>query len=358
MSIYSVNTTQAYELVKLALASNVVPHLISAPGVGKSAIAKQIAENFNLEMIDYRASGGLPEDQSGLPFRDGQVSRFLPFAHIFPIQGLTEIPKGKNGWLLFLDEIDAASRDMAAALYRLIYDREVGQYPLHPDVFIMTAGNSQEHNAISNNHGTAMQSRMSHITIVSDSKNWLDKVAPKIGIDYRVTAFIAAYPNKLNDFNPNHKDLSFCSERTWEFTSNICKSIPTSGIPNWVLPLIAGTITSGVAAEFVQFTQVFDSVPKFKDVVKDPTATPIPDIPTLKWATVCSLAQNISKELPAITDKKEVEEVIQACTYYVEQFPLTYQLVFARTVLGVLPTIRSNIKWIQFLSKINKYLND
>ena len=356
MSLYGVNVGQAYNLVKLALSADLVPHLISAPGVGKSATAKRIAKEFNLELIDYRAAGGLPEDQSGLPWRDGEISRFLPFAEEFPIEGLTKVPEGKKGFLLFLDEIDAASREMAASLYRLIYDREVGKKKLHSLTYIITAGNGQEHNAISNNHGTAMQSRMSHIRVLSDTKYWIEEVCPLIGIDYRVLAFISAFPAKLNDFNPDHEDLSFCCERTWEAVSKICKQFPSPDLPDWTIPLISGTITSGVGAEFVQFTQVFKSIPKFQDVVKDPLAIPVPDIPTLKWATICSLAQNLSSFKSEEPKKKD--EVIEACVKYVEQYPLTYQIVFGRMVVSLTPTIRTNPKFIKLLVKINKDIND
>lgn len=38
---------------------------------------------------------------------------FMPF-NIFPLEN-TPLPKGKNGWLLFLDEFNSAPKDVQAA---------------------------------------------------------------------------------------------------------------------------------------------------------------------------------------------------------------------------------------------------
>lgn len=42
--------------------AKLVPFLRSSPGMGKSAIFAEIADEFNLEFIDYRVSGAEPTD--------------------------------------------------------------------------------------------------------------------------------------------------------------------------------------------------------------------------------------------------------------------------------------------------------
>lgn len=76
---------------------------------------------------------GLPNIQNGRSVWSPNQS--------FPLQSMDEVPEGYDGWLLFLDEITNAPMAVQAASYRLILDREVGQYKLHDKVFIASAGN-------------------------------------------------------------------------------------------------------------------------------------------------------------------------------------------------------------------------
>lgn len=344
--MYSVNTQDAYRLLKIALAADVVPHLVSSPGIGKSALIKKLAKEFNLTLIDYRASGGVPEDLSGLPFRNKDKAEFLPFTDIFPTKDTT-IPVGSNGFLLFLDELNSASRPMLAALYKLILDRQVGQLDLHPQAYIVTAGNRMSDRAITNQIGTALQSRMVHIDIETDTQVWLKDVAYPMNYDHRVIAFISAFPNKLNDFDPDHNNPTFCCQRTWEFVNKLVMQFDEKeGLPEWSIPLFAGTVTPGVAVEFVQFTQVFKSIPTLKEVVNDPIGTKVPTEATLQWATVCSLAQQI---------KEDNFEFIAA---YIDKYRLTFKLVFYRMVLAKNPDMRRNPEAIKAMVSIQKYLND
>ena len=69
--------------------------------MGKSSIAKQVADKYNLEVIDLRLTELDSSDIQGLPyFKDGK-STFLPF-DTFPIES-TPIPTGYKGWCILLN---------------------------------------------------------------------------------------------------------------------------------------------------------------------------------------------------------------------------------------------------------------
>lgn len=69
--------------------------------MGKSSLAKSIAERNGLKVIDLRLTELDSSDLNGLPyFKDGK-STFLPF-DTFPLAD-TPIPDGYNGWLLLLN---------------------------------------------------------------------------------------------------------------------------------------------------------------------------------------------------------------------------------------------------------------
>lgn len=100
-------------LINDCLQAGLVPFVTSDPGIGKSAIFKQVARSHNLKVIDHRMSTSLPEDFSGLPRFIGENATFSPF-DLFPIN-TTKVPDGFDGWMLFLDEFNSAEIDVQAA---------------------------------------------------------------------------------------------------------------------------------------------------------------------------------------------------------------------------------------------------
>lgn len=62
MTIFTMTPKKARsEIVKL-LAAGLVPFLRGSPGMGKSAMLHDIADEFGLEVIDLRLSQCAPED--------------------------------------------------------------------------------------------------------------------------------------------------------------------------------------------------------------------------------------------------------------------------------------------------------
>ena len=87
--------------IERAFAAKLVPFVKSSPGLGKSSIIRQIAQEHNLKVLDLRLGQCDPTDILGFPnIKDGR-SVYHPPKDI-PIEG-DEIPTGYNGWLLFLN---------------------------------------------------------------------------------------------------------------------------------------------------------------------------------------------------------------------------------------------------------------
>lgn len=308
---------------------------------GKSQIAKQIAKNLNLQLIDIRLSQMDSTDLSGLPhFTSDGKAEFVPF-NIFPIES-TPLPNGKDGFLIFVDELNSASRNVIAAAYRVILDKEVGQHKLHPNVAIICAGNLASDKAIVNNMGTAMQSRLIHLVLETNFNGWLEEVAIPHDYDHRVIAFLAQYPNKLMDFKPDHSELTYCCPRSWEFMHRLVKGKEVSQDK---IPLYAGTITSGVAVEFVTFCKLFDNLITFKEIIKSPSTCTIPSDSSLRWATLTSILSNVTVD------------TFEAVATYADRFSMDFRVFFYRAVLAKSPQLKSEPAFIKRLVTISKYLD-
>lgn len=345
--LYRVGPRKAKEYIIDVLEAGLVPFVQSSPGIGKSSIFRTVAAEFNLALIDHRLSTSPPEDLSGLPqFKNGKAS-FAPFEELFPLQD-TPMPlnaKGEpmDGWLVFLDEFNSAKKDTQAASYKLILDRMTGQHKLHDKVLMGAAGNLMTDHAIVNPLSTAMQSRVVHIEMVSDFTEWLEDVAIAHGYDHRLIAFLNQYPSKLMDFVPGHSDRTFCCPRTWEFMNKLIKGKKVSASKT---ALYAGTITSGVAAEFTQFIKVYDSLVKFEEVMANPESVPVPTDASSRWAVIAMLAE------------KADDNTIEKLSTYADRMPMNFRVLFYRMAIqqGKGSNIRHHPRVRQAMMDLAQYL--
>jgi len=185
---------------------------------------------------------------------------------------------------------NSAPMAVQAAAYKLVLDRKVGKFDLHKNTAIVCAGNDITHGAIANRLSTAMQSRLVHMNLTVSSEDWLDWAAQN-GIDYRITSFIEFRPEILHKFDPDHNDQTFACPRTWEFANRLIKK--ANNLDDY-LSLLSGTLSEGVAREFVSYTGMMAVLPTMKDIIADPKNIDIDGDPALLYAVSHMVAANIT----------------------------------------------------------------
>ncbi len=341
MNLYRCTPRQARLFIIDIIEAGLVPFLKSSPGMGKSSIFKSVSDEFRLINIDHRLSTSQPEDLSGYPDLSSGRARFVPF-DIFPTED-TVLPKDKEGWLLFFDEFNAAPKSVQAASYKTILDRMVGQYKLHQRVAIGAAGNLDSDRAIVNPLSTAMQSRVVTLEMELNHEEWMQDIALKQGYDPRIIAYLNFKKDDLMDFRPDHEERTFCCPRTWEFMNRLVKNKP---ITDYKMPEYAGTITSGVAAAFVQFTKVFNEMVTVDEIMRDPYNCRMPQDVSTKWAVVSHL-------MSVVTDKN-FKEIAQFTT----RLDVSFRILFMRGALIRNKDFRSHPEFIAQLSTLAKYLHE
>ena len=307
-----ITPSQAVDALIDIVQAKLVPMLHGSPGVGKSDIYKQVADHFNLELIDFRLSQVDPVLLMGFPsiIEEDSKSTFIPLKN-FPLEG-DAIPEGKDGWFILFDEINTAPNSVQAAAYKILLDKMVGDKPLHSNVAMGAAGNLTTDGAITNRMSTALQSRLIHLTLQVSTKDWLTW-ANKAEIDYRITSFIKFEPNLLHKFDSKHTDNTFPCPRTWNFLSALCKN--WKEIPNSKLPVIAGTIGEGPAVEFKAFTDIMESLPTFTQMCENPSTLRIPDDPSTIYAMIGLIGHNIN------------ETNIEVLMKLIKRFPIEFQVI-------------------------------
>lgn len=194
----------------------------------------------------------------------------------------------------------------------------VGNHKLHKNVAIVAAGNLESDNAIVQPMSTALQSRMAHLELVVDSKEWVDWASSN-EIDHRITSYINFRPDALYSFSPDHTDKTYASPRTWEFANRILQV--TDAASSEALPMLAGTISEGVAREFLGFCKIHMNLPKLGEIIANPTSIKVPDEPSILFAMSGALGNNANVDN------------IGALMKFVKRLPVEFQVVTMREIV-------------------------
>ena len=341
MSI-QVNVEEAKDLIIRALKANLVPMLTGSPGIGKSDLVRSIADQFNLELIDLRLAQCDPTDLLGFPHIDEETKKasYYPM-NTFPLE-TDEIPNGKNGWLLFLDEFNHADRSVQKAAYKLVLDKMIGPFKLHDHTRIICAGNLNTDNAFVEDMSTAMQSRLCpHLELSVDLDVWLNW-AVKNDIDHRITSYIKYKPNNLYNFSPDHVDKTYPCPRTWAFLSKMIKEEKQIG--HNLLPLIAGTISEGAAREFVAYTKIYKDLLTVEEILKAPEKAQVPTEPAMLYALSGAIANRLTtgNAKPLLT--------------FIFRMPIEFQIICLREAVARNPNILKESMIAEWMAKHSKEL--
>lgn len=334
-----VKLSQAHDMIVQCIKVGLVPIVKGSPAVGKSSIVHQIAKEFDLKVIDLRLAQCDPTDLLGFPNTANGRGRYVPM-ETFPIEG-DAVPEGYDGWLLFMDEFTSAPRGVQASAYKLVLDRMVGTHHLHKKVAIVCAGNLETDGAIVEEMSTALESRLIHMEVTVDHIDWCEGWAMKNGIDHRITSFIKFKPGMLYTFSPDHTDCTYASPRTWEFANRLVKG-KEIGIED--IPLLAGTISEGVAREFRTFTQIYSNLPTLTQMMEQATTLPVPQEPSILFALTGSIAHNAN------------DENAGPLMDFVSRLPIEFQVVTLREMVRRSPALMNHKSVQAWITKNAKEL--
>lgn len=241
-----------------ALVAQKVPTFLwGAPGIGKSSIVKQIANDKNLDFIDLRLALMDPTDLKGIPFYDKESHTALWAPPAF-------LPRKGKG-ILFLDELNSAPPAVQSSAYQLILDRRVGEYELPEGWAIIAAGNREGDRGVTYRMPAPLANRFVHFELevsVDDWREW----AYKYKISSKIIAYISYKNEHLFTFDAKSENKSFATPRSWEYVGNILKSnLPAT----LLLDTISGAVGRDVAVSFLSFLKVMDRMPDIEKILED-----------------------------------------------------------------------------------------
>jgi hypothetical protein len=280
------NAVQA--LVKFNLDANskelhLIPMLHSAPGLGKSAIVKQVAEDLDIEcrtvifaQFDSGELGGFPvlsEDRK-------QYNRAKPFFMAFE--------KDSKG-ILFLDELPQSPISNQNIAAQLVNDGRIGEHKLPKGWTVVCAGNPMAARAGTNAMPSHLKDRLTHFDIEPDTEAFLDYAFNR-DFTPEVTGFLLHRPEYLSMFDPNVNVSP--SPRSWERANTIVGL----GLPaDLEMTTLAGQVGNAASADFIGFIKIMRELPDPIKSLAHPLEAMIPEKPAVLYAFCSAIAAYVTE---------------------------------------------------------------
>lgn len=295
--VLSISVTQSELLEVLLNVAPVRPVFIwGAPGIGKSAIVQQFADEVGLPCVSLLGSQLAPEDIIGIPQIKGETSEFLP----------PKMIARKDPYVLFLDELNACSQEVQKAFYSLIHERRVGEYHLPEGSIVIGAGNRAQDSAIVKTMSSALINRMVHVQLKADSKQWLSWAYTN-GIHPWITEYITQRPDQLFSEPPKTEE-PYSTPRSWHMLSDALKESGAGEkeLPEEYLRMITyGCISAKHAGMFLAFTKTLGNKHLLSDIIKGEARFPDkPEERDVLYFIAQSFRAKLLQELPQ--DKQKI----------------------------------------------------
>lgn len=217
-SASEITVNELGDIIKKYLAAgsslNYALKILGHPGVGKSAVVKQIAEEMNYYFIDTRLAFKENVDLGGYPVPDHETKQMIYFRPRFIPPA--EVPAGYKGILWFLDESNRAHPTVIQTLFQIITEGKCGEHLLPPETSIILAGNlgEEDDTTITEFDDSALDGRLAIFHLKPSAEDWLSW-GHGAGIHTSILRYISTFPERLWDeqnINPN--------PRGWHQVSN------------------------------------------------------------------------------------------------------------------------------------------
>lgn len=237
--------------------------MLGPPGVGKTAIVEQIAEEVGINFVSYSITHHTRQSALGLPFivseefdgREYSVSEYTMseiIASVFKIRSETGVHEG----ILFLDEINCASETLAPAMLQFLQYKTFGMHRLPEGWIIVCAGNPPEYNRSAREFDPAMLDRLMRIDVEPNVNIW-QEYATTHGVHPAVTTYLDAKPGNFYNVRAKARGSKIVTSRGWEDLSRMIQAYERLGkVPPATLP---GRYLqdSAIANEFSVYYELF-----------------------------------------------------------------------------------------------------
>ena len=153
--------------------------LMGPPGIGKTAILHQVAEELGVGLVSYSITHHTRQSALGLPFivertfggKKYQMTEYTMSEIVASVYREIEDHGHKEG-ILFLDEMNCVSETLAPVMLQFLQYKTFGMHAIPEGWLVVTAGNPPEYNSSAREFDPVTWDRLKRIDVEPDLKAW------------------------------------------------------------------------------------------------------------------------------------------------------------------------------------------
>lgn len=201
--------------------------LLGAPGVGKTAVMEQIAQELGIALVSYSMTHHTRQSALGLPFIEekeygGENYRVSEYTMSEIIASVYDVMKksGIEEGILFLDEINCVSETLAPSMLQFLQYKVFGRHRVPEGWVIVTAGNPPEYNKSVREFDVVTMDRLKVLDVEAEYGVWKE-YAQEQGIHNVITSYLELKKEHFYRIETTVKGRSYVTARGWEDLSQI-----------------------------------------------------------------------------------------------------------------------------------------
>lgn len=216
--------------------------LIGPPGIGKTAIMEQVAEECQVGLVSYTITHHTRQSAIGLPHIETRnyagheltVTEYTMSEIIASVYACME-KTGKKEGILFIDEINCVSETLAPTMLQFLQNKTFGSHKVPDGWLIVAAGNPPEYNKSVREFDIVTLDRVRRMDIQENLEVW-EEYAREHQVHGVILSYLAVRKENFYLLENTVDGKYFVTARGWEDLSEILKNYEALQIPvTWEL---------------------------------------------------------------------------------------------------------------------------
>ena len=209
--------------------------LMGPPGIGKTAIMEQIAQELKVGLVSYSMTHHTRQSALGLPFiehktyggREYAVSEYTMSEIIASVYDTMEATGLKEG-ILFLDEINCVSETLAPAMLQFLQYKIFGRHRVPEGWIVVTAGNPPEYNNSVREFDIVTWDRLKRIDVEPDYDVWKEYAYQK-AVHPAILTYLDIKKDDFYKIETTVDGKTFVTARGWSDLSDMIRLYEKNG---------------------------------------------------------------------------------------------------------------------------------
>ena len=236
--------------------------LMGPPGVGKTAIFYQLAQELGVNLVSYTMTHHTRQSALGLPvlrektfggktYTATEYTMSEILASVHERIEKTGVPTG----ILFLDEINCVSETLMPAMLQLLQSKQFGTHRLPEGWVIVAAGNPPEYNKSVRDFDVVTLDRVKKIPVEPDLDVWKE-YAYKEGIHPAILSYLNLRNSYFYKMETTVEGRKFATPRGWEDLSRIIQ----------VYEQLKKTVDADLILQYIQHPKIAEDFSAYLDL--------------------------------------------------------------------------------------------